>query len=158
LLNAGKSYFCNIVAFKMKVMLISAGKSIVGAVLLGSLIFYSGCKSRDPEPENIPELITKLTLRFTPAGGGPVVIVTATDPDGEGVQDLQVDGPITLVKGTSYNLSLELINGLYDPTEDGYNITKEIEEEANEHQFFFATRLWQHQRNRLRCSWFCQLP
>jgi hypothetical protein len=106
--------------------------------LLAGLLFFSGCENKDPEPENIPELITKLTLRFAPAGGGAVVTVTATDPDGEGVKDLQVDGPITLVKGTQYNLTLELINGLYAPGEEGYDLTEEIEEEADEHQFFFG--------------------
>jgi hypothetical protein len=107
------------------------------SLITGSLIFLSGCKNDDPEPENIPELITKVTLKFTPAGGGAVVSVTATDPDGEGVQDIKVDGPINLVKGTQYTLALELINGLYNAGEDGYNLTAEVEEEGDEHQFFF---------------------
>jgi hypothetical protein len=106
-------------------------------LITGSLIFLSGCKNDDPEPENIPELITKVTLKFTPAGGGAVVSVTATDPDGEGVQDIKVDGPINLIKGTQYTLSLELINGLYNVGEAGYNITAEVEKEGDEHQFFF---------------------
>lgn len=106
-------------------------------LITGSFIFLSGCKNDDPEPENIPELITKVTLRFTPAGGGAVITVAATDPDGDGVQDIKVDGPINLIKGTLYTLSLELINGLYNVGEDGYNVTAEVEEEGAEHQFFF---------------------
>jgi hypothetical protein len=112
-------------------------KHLILLLTTGSLIFLSGCKNDDPEPENIPELVTKVTLKFTPAGGGAVVTVTATDPDGEGVQDIKVDGPINLVKGTQYTLALELINGLYNVGEDGYNITAEVEEEGDEHQFFF---------------------
>ncbi len=102
-----------------------------------SFILLTSCKNDDPEPENIPELITKVTLKFTPAGGGAEMIITATDPDGEGVQDIKVDGPINLIKGTQYTLSLDLINGLYKPGDAGYNITTEVEEEGEEHQFFF---------------------
>jgi hypothetical protein len=101
------------------------------------LVIFSGCKDDDPEPENVPELITKVILRFTPPGGAPVV-VSATDPDGEGSQNLQLDGPINLIKGTSYTLSIELINGLYNVGEDGYDITKEVREEGDEHQLFFS--------------------
>jgi hypothetical protein len=66
------------------------------------------------------------------------VIVTATDPDGEGVQDISVDGPINLVADKTYALSIELINGLASPTDEEYDITAEVEEEGDEHLFFFA--------------------
>ena len=112
-------------------------KILILLLITGSLIFLNSCKNDDPEPENVPELITKVTLKFTQAGGGSVVTVTATDPDGEGVQDIKVDGPINLIKGTQYTLSLDLINGLYKPGDAGYNITTEVEEESDEHQFFF---------------------
>ncbi|MEY4930846.1 MAG: hypothetical protein RI909_1570, partial [Bacteroidota bacterium] len=68
-------------------------KSLILLFFAGALISLSGCKNDDPEPENIPELVTKATLTFTPAGGGTAITVTATDPDGEGVQDIKVDGP-----------------------------------------------------------------
>ncbi|MDL5048529.1 hypothetical protein QQ054_21175 [Oscillatoria amoena NRMC-F 0135] len=106
------------------------------ALPLSVVLVFTGCDD-DPEKENVPELITQVTLTFTPTGGGSTVVVTATDPDGDGPQDLQVDGPITLVKTTSYILTLQLINGLLDPGDDEYDITGEIEEEADEHQFFF---------------------
>ncbi len=112
-------------------------KFVVIVIFSGSLIILSSCENDDPTPENIPELITKVTLKFTPSGGGATITVTATDPDGEGVQDIIVDGPINLLKEVQYTLSLELINGLYNPGEDGYNITTEIKEEGEEHQFFF---------------------
>lgn len=105
-------------------------------LMVSILGLLSGCKKDDPEPENIPELITKAKLKFTPTGG-PVIEVTATDPDGEGVQNIKIDGPINLVKGTTYTLSLELYNELYKSTEEGYNISDEVAEEADEHQFFF---------------------
>ena len=103
--------------------------------VLAALVF-TGCDD-DPAKENVPELITQITLTFTPTGGGSAVTVTATDPDGDGPQDLEVDGPINLAKNTTYTLSLELVNGLLDPGDDGYDITEEIEEEGDEHQFFF---------------------
>ncbi|QOI96814.1 MAG: hypothetical protein HRU69_04590 [Flammeovirgaceae bacterium] len=101
----------------------------------GSLIL-SGCDD-DPAREDVPELITQVKLTFTPIAGGSAVVVTATDPDGNGPQDLVADGPIELMQSTTYDLSIELFNGLLDPTDDGYNLTAEIEEEADEHQFFF---------------------
>lgn len=105
--------------------------------LIGMITIFNGCKDDDPEPENIPELITKVILHFTPVGGAPVV-VSATDPDGEGSQNLQIDGPINLVKGTTYTLTVELINDLYNVGEDGYDLTEEVREEGDEHQLFFS--------------------
>jgi len=111
---------------------------IFPAIICCSLILFSGCENDDPEPENVPELITKITLKFSPIGGGDVITTTATDPDGEGVQDIQVDGPINLAKNKQYTLTLELINGLYQQGQDGYDVSKEVEEEGEEHQFFFS--------------------
>ncbi len=103
------------------------------------LIFLSSCNDDDdPVREDTPELITKATLTFTPTGGGTAVTATATDPDGEGVQDLTTDGPINLDEGTSYTLTIELINELADPTDDEYDITAEVEEEGDEHMLFFS--------------------
>lgn len=113
-------------------------KTLTLTFILGSLSFLIGCKNDDPEPENIPELITKVILKFTPAGGGTTIAVTATDPDGEGSQDLQIDGPINLTKATTYTLTIELINGLYTPGADGYDVSKEVLAEGDEHQLFFS--------------------
>ncbi len=115
----------------------SAVKKISVLLLMGWLVLFAGCKNDDPEPENIPELITQVKLIFTPIGGAAIT-VTATDPDGEGSQNLEIDGPINLVKGTSYTLTIELINGLYNVGEDGYDITEEVREEGAEHQLFFS--------------------
>ena len=101
-------------------------------------LVFNGCKENDPAKEDVPELITKATLTFTPNGGGAAVVVTATDPDGEGVQDIKVDGAINLSPTKTYVLSIELINGLAAPTAPEYNVTDEVEEEGDEHIFFFA--------------------
>lgn len=88
--------------------------------------------------ENVPELITEVVLTFSPAAGSAPVVVTATDPDGEGVQDIEVNGPVNLAAGQSYSLTLELFNGLAAPGSPGYDITGEIDGEADEHLFFFG--------------------
>jgi hypothetical protein len=98
----------------------------------------SGCDSTDPEKEDTPELITKATLNFMPEGGGTVVVATATDPDGEGVQDIVVDGPVDLSAGTTYVMSITLINELAEPSDPEHDITGEVEEEGDEHMFFFS--------------------
>jgi hypothetical protein len=100
--------------------------------------FLFGCNDDDPVKEDTPELITKATLTFTPDGGGSAVVVTATDPDGEGVQDITVDSPINLTKDKTYVLTIALINELAEPSAPEYNITAEVEEEGHEHQFFFS--------------------
>jgi hypothetical protein len=114
-------------------------KILSSVLVVASVLFLAGCSDDDdPKKEDTPELITKVTLTFTPTGEGTPVVVTATDPDGLGVQDLAPDGPINLVAGQSYALAITLINGLAKVTDPGYNITEEVEEEGDEHIFFFA--------------------
>lgn len=100
-------------------------------------LFFIGCKDNDPVKEDVPELITKVTLTFSSGSGEPIV-VTATDPDGEGIQSIKTDGAIRLLKGVNYTLNIELVNGLADPSSDAYNVTNEVESEGIEHMFFFA--------------------
>jgi hypothetical protein len=107
---------------------------------LGALVFaIASCDDDDPVKEDVPELITKATLTFTPVGStAAIVTATATDPDGEGVNDLTVDGPINLTGSTAYVLTIGLINELADPGDDEFDITEEVEEEGDEHMFFFG--------------------
>lgn len=104
---------------------------------LACALFLSGCND-DPVREDTPELITKATLTFTPSDGGAALVVTATDPDAEGVQDIAADGPINLAKDKTYTLALTLINELADPSQPEYDISGEVEAEGDEHQFFFS--------------------
>jgi hypothetical protein len=116
----------------------SALKLMGAALAIVSLGVMSGCDDDDPQKEDVPELITKASLTFTPSDGGSPVVVNATDPDGEGVQDIEVDGPINLSAATSYTLAIQLTNELADPADPEYNITEEVEEESDEHMFFFS--------------------
>ena len=67
-------------------------------------------------------LLTKLV--FTPAGGGASVEAAAQDPDGAGVQELQVLGEICQ---SAYTLTMVIENCLESPCE---LMNEEIEEEV----------------------------
>lgn len=113
--------------------------SLWSSILLVSFFIVIGCDDDDePVKENVPELITEVRLTFTPNDGGAAVVASATDPDGQGIQPVQVDEPIVLDASTSYSLSISLINGLADPTDAEYDISDEVLEEAEEHMFFFS--------------------
>jgi hypothetical protein len=76
-------------------------------------------------------------LTFNSDGNEPIV-VTATDPDGDGVQPVTIDDDIALSANTTYTLGIQLLNTLAAPTDDAYNVTAEVEEEGDEHMFFFG--------------------
>ncbi len=98
--------------------------------------FMSACGEdvTEPDDHNENEVITTVTLRFTPQGGGLAVEATFQDPDGDGGQAPTIDD-ITLTGGRTYALTLTLQNGLESPPED---ITEEIAKEDDEHQIFFT--------------------
>lgn len=108
------------------------------SILCIAVALLSACEADDPVKEDVPEMITQVNLIFTPADGGAPVTATAIDPDGEGVQDIQVDGPVNLSADTEYILDIELVNGLAEPGTAEYNVTDEVSEEAEEHLFFFS--------------------
>jgi len=107
-------------------------------VLLATGMFIAGCGDDDeaPDPENEPEVITDVKLIFTNSDdASDVVEANATDPDGAGVQELEISDEITLTANTTYILTYEILNSLEMPAED---IGEEIEEEDDEHQVFFS--------------------
>lgn len=102
--------------------------------MLAGAVFFSACSDDDsPAPENEEEIITDITLTFTPADGGVAVVATAQDPDGEGPQDIEIADDIVLVVNTDYKLTIKLENSVARES-----ITEEVEEEGGEHMFFFA--------------------
>ncbi|MEM9722317.1 MAG: T9SS type A sorting domain-containing protein [Bacteroidota bacterium] len=86
-----------------------------------------------PPCENEEEIITDVVLTFTSEDSSDVVTATAQDPDGDGPLGLEVTEGVELMESTRYTLSIELSNEL-----EGENITEEIREEDDEHQFFFS--------------------
>lgn len=113
-------------------------KFILSGLSLVSMMLLQGCDSNDPVKEDVPELITEVTLVFTTDGGSTTVSVTATDPDGEGVQDMVVGSPIDLSVNKTYTMKIMLVNGLADPGSDAYDVSSEVAEEGDEHMFFFG--------------------
>ena len=108
---------------------------ILYAVL--TLFIFTACEEDEaaPEEENEVEVFTDVKLVFTPSGGGAAVEAAAKDPDGAGVQELQVLGAINLAANTEYTLTMVIENCLESPCE---LMNEEIEEEDEEHQFFFS--------------------
>ena len=102
-----------------------------------TLFIFTACEEDEaaPEEENEVEVFTDVKLVFTPTGGGAAVEAAAQDPDGAGVQELQVLGAINLAENTIYTLTMVIENCLESPCE---LMNEEIEEEDDEHQFFFA--------------------
>jgi len=103
-----------------------------------SMLFITSCKKDEPEDPIIPneeEVITTLNFTLTPDGGGTPVLLTFQDLDGDGGDAPTITGGI-LDANAVYTGSLELLNELESPAGD---ISEEVQEEAEEHQFFFQT-------------------
>ena len=77
-------------------------------------------------------LITALILNVTDSAGSTAVYQWA-DPTADG-SNVTIDG-VVLTAGESYDVSVEVWNQLEEPEED---VTLEILELADEHQFFFT--------------------
>jgi hypothetical protein len=103
--------------------------------IFATLLFVS-CSSDDdtPEPVNEEEVITTLTVTLTPEGGGTPVVLQTRDLDGDGPNPPMVSTG-NLATGVTYNGSILLLNETETPAE---NITIEVEEEDDEHQFFYT--------------------
>ena len=105
--------------------------------LLFTLLLLGSCSSDDDTPElvNEEELITTLTVTLVPEGGGTSITLTTQDLDGDGPNEPIISVSSNLSAGVTYNGSISLLNETESPAE---NITEEVEEEADEHQFFFT--------------------
>jgi hypothetical protein len=107
---------------------------ILKGLPLAAIAALSACGGNyDDDGGNEAEVITTITLTFTPSGGGTAVVASFDDPDGDGGEPPVVD-EIALDAG-DYDLAITFANGLEDPPED---ITQEILDEADEHQIFLT--------------------
>lgn len=106
------------------------------AVLISSVCLFTACDEDDVPPEENPEEeITNVILTFDPDDGSNPIVATWEDADGEGAGS-PVLTDISLANNTTYTLSIELTNAL--DLSDPEDITEEVEEEAEEHMFFFG--------------------
>lgn len=83
------------------------------------------------EPENENEVITTVTLDFTPDAGGDALSFSWSDPENDGSP---VIDDISLPQG-GYTLSVSFLNALEEPAED---ITVEVQDEGDQHQVFYT--------------------
>ncbi len=112
-------------------------KNYVLLILFGLMVSFSSCESEDPIEELEQELITDVTLIFTEvdAAGAAVGIpfeVSASDPQGIELGTNPVVETINVEAGKRYLLEISLFNSV-----ENEDITVEIEEEDEEHQFYF---------------------
>ncbi|MCH6200619.1 hypothetical protein MMU07_13615 [Aquiflexum sp. LQ15W] len=112
-------------------------------ILSAFVLTFSSCKSDDPVPENEGEVITDVILKFTElnSAGSPTgtpIEVKAIDPDGLELGNSPTIETITLGRGKTYLLEISLFNSI-----ENEDITEEIEEEKEEHQFFFLGSAFQ---------------
>ena len=113
------------------------------ASLLPLLVLLGACsdvEDHDHDHDHNHGLTTAVVLTFTPSGGGDVLEVVWSDPEGDGNPSID---DIVLPDASDHNdhhaqdytLALTVLNELEEPIED---VTVEIEEESDVHQFFFT--------------------
>jgi hypothetical protein len=111
-------------------------QSFILLASFSAILAFSSCNSDDPAAENEGEVITDVTLKFTEvdpvAGLGTPFEVKASDPQGLESGSTPTIGTINLKKGKTYRLEISIFNGIANE-----DITEEIEEEKEEHQFYF---------------------
>lgn len=105
------------------------------ALVLFVATLFTACSEDDPEVVNEEELITTLTATLTPSGGGTDIILKSVDLDGDGPNAPVITVSANLTANTDYTGVLKIENETESPAED---ITIEVLEEDEEHQFFFT--------------------
>lgn len=107
---------------------------VFATVLLGSTVFFSACKSDDPQPVNEEELITTVKIVLTPTEGETIEL-NFVDLDGDGSGEPVITPEVAqLSAGASYAAAITFLNESGTTPED---ITEEIEEESNDHLICF---------------------
>ena len=102
--------------------------------LFSSTFLFTACNDDSfPEVENEEELITAVTLTFTPTDGGIAVIANAADTSAAQDGGTIVAEKIVLKANTPYELSISL-----DHAAAEYSLTDQIKEEADEHLILFT--------------------
>lgn len=113
-----------------------ARRFTLGTSLLTFGVLAAACGESSTAPGGETELISRVTLTFTPAGGGTPITAYIDDADGNGPQapSAQV-GTLAFRAGTTYTGTVKFENRLANPIED---ITEEVIEEANEHRVYYT--------------------
>ncbi|PKB41975.1 hypothetical protein AX016_0130 [Cellulophaga sp. RHA19] len=113
-------------------------KNIRKASLIAfSSIALISCSDDDdaPEEQNEEEVITTIIVKLTPEAEGTTLTLISKDDDGSDGPNAPVVDVEQLAANTTYNATITLLNETESPAED---ITLEVEEEDDEHQFFYT--------------------
>ena len=110
-------------------------KTFLSIALVSALFVACSDDDDSPEPVNEEEVITTMTITLSPQGAVGDITLRTQDLDGDGPNApvITVSGP--LAASTTYTGSVELLNETENPPED---ITLEVAEEDDEHQFFYS--------------------
>lgn len=109
-------------------------KTIIALSFL--VVGFVSCSNDDDNPEPIDEEEVITTMNVTLTATGSPILLQSQDLDGDGPNAPVITVSGSLNANTTYNGSIELLNETETPAED---ITEEVEEEDEEHQFFFST-------------------
>lgn len=109
------------------------------SMMATAALLITSCSDDDdagPEEVNEEEVITTMTVTLTPTGGGSAVVLQSQDLDGDGPPNAPPEITVSgnLVAESTYEGEIELLNETETPAED---VTEEVEEEGDEHQFIF---------------------
>jgi hypothetical protein len=107
------------------------------AVLLALTVFLTQCKNAsNVDPSDEGELITTVRLLFTEQGSGTLRTFEFQDKDGEGGNPPTRFDRVVLPANSTFALTIELLD---ESKPTPIDITKEVQEEADEHLFVFTT-------------------
>jgi hypothetical protein len=108
------------------------------AILFISVFTFTACSDDDDDHDHDSEEELITTVKYTLTNGSDVVILKFSDPDGEDGNDGTYSPSEPLTANTTYTGVVQLLNETESPAED---ITKEVKEEGDEHEFFYTSNV-----------------
>ena len=106
------------------------------AILFISVFTFTACSDDDDDHDHDSEEELITTVKYTLTNGSDVVTLTYSDPDGEGGNEPIYEVSGNLTANSTYTGMIELLNETESPVED---ITEEVKDEADEHEFFYTS-------------------
>lgn len=126
----------HLVLYLRKKQFMKNTKYLFLGLLLASAFTFTSCDDDDPIITPEQELITTVNYTLT-SSAGDATVFSFSDVDGDGGNAAVITGG-ALSANEIYTGSLELLDASKNPSK---NITEEIAEEDEEHQFFFSSNI-----------------